>query len=156
MNPSAITNLDKKIDPLIMNTRFEAATFEPETNFEKNINEIKDNHLENIAPAATNPSAIASSDENFDPLCINNSFKAEKFEPEPTFENTINEIKANHSKSITSIDMNVSPITYNKPYLSSEHLKYDIMPWIILQSPEKSPQFTNHLSSIYPNGNTQL
>ena len=30
------------------------------------------------------------------------------------------------------------------------------MPCIILQSPEKSPQSSNHLSSMYLNGNTQL
>ena len=30
------------------------------------------------------------------------------------------------------------------------------MPVILLQSLEKSPQFTNHLSSMYPNVNTQL
>ena len=30
------------------------------------------------------------------------------------------------------------------------------MPCILLQSPVKSPQFTNHLSSMHPKGNTQL
>ena len=30
------------------------------------------------------------------------------------------------------------------------------MPWIILKSPEKSPWFTNHLSSMHPKVNTQL
>ena len=40
--------------------------------------------------------------------------------------------------------------------MSSEHLKYDIMPYILLISPGKSPQFTNHFSSIHPEGNTQL
>ena len=58
--------------------------------FEKNIIEIKNNHLKSIASAATNPSAITSFDENSDPLCINNSFEAVNFEPEPIFEKTIN------------------------------------------------------------------
>ena len=87
---------------------------------------------------------------------MKNSFEAEKIEPKQTFEKTINGIKANHLKSITSIDINVSAITSNKTSLSSEHLKPDIMPWILLKPPEKSPQFINHLFSIYPNGNTQL
>ena len=45
-----------------------------------------------------------------------------KFEPEPTLENTINKIKSNHLKSITSLDMNISDITLNKPYFPSEHI----------------------------------
>ena len=59
---------------------------------------------------------------------MNNSFEAEKFEPGPTFENTLNEIKDIHFKSIASIDMNVSYITSNKPSLSSEYIKSNIMP----------------------------
>ena len=46
-----------------------------------------------------NISAITSFDNNFYPLSMNNSFEAEKFEPEVTFENTINDIKANHFKN---------------------------------------------------------
>ena len=53
---------------------------------------------------------------------MNDSFEAEKFDPEPTFENTINDIKANHMKSFNSIAMNVSSITSNKPYSFFEHL----------------------------------
>ena len=30
------------------------------------------------------------------------------------------------------------------------------MAWIFLQSPEKSPQFTNHFSSVHPEGKNQL
>ena len=30
------------------------------------------------------------------------------------------------------------------------------MPWILLESLGKPPKFTNHLSSMYPDGNTQL
>ena len=87
---------------------------------------------------------------------MNSIIEVSKFEPEPAFEKTINEIKANNLKNITAIDMNLSAITLNKPYLSYEHLKSDLMPWIILQLPVKSPQSTNHLSSMYPRGNTQL
>ena len=59
-------------------------------------------------------------------------------------------------KSIASIDINVSDIPWKKPYLSCEDLKTDLMPWIILQSTIKSPQFTDILSSIYSNGNIQI
>ena len=63
---------------------------------------------------------------------MNKRIEVSEFEPEPTFEKTINDIKANHLKSITSINMNVSAITSNKPPLSSEHLKSDLIPWILL------------------------
>ena len=112
--------------------------------------------MKSIASAATNPSAITYFDKNSDPICINNSFESEKFEPEPTFEKTINDIKSNNLKIITSIYMNVSPITYKKPSSSYEHLKPDLMLWIPPKPPEKSPQFTNNLPSLYPNVNTQL
>ena len=120
------------------------------------MNEIEDNHLKSIAYDTTNLSGITSFDKNFDPISMNNSFEAEKFEPEPTFEKTLNEIKADHLKSITSIYMNVSAITPKKPSSYPEHLKPDPMSWITLQSPEKSPQFTNKFCSMYHNGNTQL
>ena len=68
-----------------MNNSFEAVKIKPDPTFEKTINDIKDNNFKRIASASTNPSAIISSDNNFDPLCINNSFEEEKFEPEPTF-----------------------------------------------------------------------
>ena len=119
-----------------MNYIFEAAKFEPEIKFENTNNDIKDNHLKNIASAAANPSAITFFEEYFDPLFNNKRIEATKFEPETTFENTMNYIKANHLKSITSIDMNLSAITSNKPSFCSEHLKFDLMPWILLQSLE--------------------
>ena len=50
---------------------------------------------------------------------MNSRTETEKFEPEPTFENTIHDIKASHLKSTTYIDMNLSAITLNKPSLSS-------------------------------------
>ena len=93
--------------------------------------------------------AITLFDKSSYHLSIKNRTGAEKFKLEPTFENTINEIKANHLKIITSIDMNVSAITLNKPSSSSENLKSDLILWILLQSPEKSPQFTKHLSSMH-------
>ena len=105
------TSFDNIFDQLSMSNSFEAAKFELDTKFEKTINETKDNNLKCIASAATNTSAITSFEYKFDPICINNIFKAEKFEPEPTFENTINEIKFNHLKGITFIDMNVPATT---------------------------------------------
>ena len=93
-------SFDKSFDQLSINNSFEAERFEPDTTFEKTTNDIKSTHFKSIASAATNPSDITSSDKNFDTLCIKNSFEAEKFEPEPTFEKTINEIKYNHLKSI--------------------------------------------------------
>ena len=97
-----------------MNNSFKASKVEPEPTFENTINEIKDNHMKSITSAAMNISAITSSDEKIDPLSMNNSFEAAKFEPEPTFENISNEITDNHLKSITSVDMNVSYITSKK------------------------------------------
>ena len=93
---------------------------------------MKYKHLKSIASASTDPPAITSFDNNFDLIRINNSFEAAKFEPEPTFEKTINEIRSNHLKSITSIVMNISAITYNKTYSSPENLKLNLMPWILL------------------------
>ena len=75
-----------------------------------------------------NISSITYFDEKIDTICINNSFEAEKSEPEPIFENTINEIKSNHLESVTSIGMNVSAITSDKPSASYEHLKSGLMP----------------------------
>ena len=42
---------------------------------------------------------------------MNSSIEVAKFEPEPTFENTTNDIKDNHLKSISSADMDISDIT---------------------------------------------
>ena len=52
-----------------------------------------------------------SFDKNFDLLSVNNIFEAAKFEPEQTFENTINKIKDNHLKRIASTAKNLSDIT---------------------------------------------
>ena len=94
-----------------MNNKFEAAKFETEPIFENTINQIKYDHMKSIAYATTNISAITSFDKNFDPLSMKNSFEAAKFEPEPTFEKTINDSKDNHLKSIVSDARNISAIT---------------------------------------------
>ena len=46
---------------------------------------------------------------------MNSIIEAAKFEPEPTFENTSNEIKSDHLKSTTSFDMNLSYMNLKNP-----------------------------------------
>ena len=150
------TYFDENFDLLIMNNKIESEMFKPGSTIEKTINEIKDIHLKSITTAAMNISDITLFDENIEQPSMNSRVEVANFEPEPTFEKNINEIKYNYLKSITSTDTNLSAITSNKPFLSSEHLKYNIMPWILLLSPEKSPQFTKYLSSMHPKGNTEL
>ena len=106
-----------------MNSSIEAAKFEPVTTFENTPNEIKYNNLKITASASLNISAITVFYKNLEQLSINSRIQVEKFEPEPTFEKTINDIKTNNLKSITSIDMNVSSITSIKTSSSYEHLK---------------------------------
>ena len=53
-----------------------------------------------------------SFDKNFDLLSMNRRIELSKFEPEPTFEQTIDNIKNNHLKSITSSATNLSAIAY--------------------------------------------
>ena len=70
-----------------------------------------------------NLSAITLFDKTFDPLSMKNSSEAAKFEPEPTFENIINEIRNIYLKiiasdntnpsAITSIDKNFDPLCMN-------------------------------------------
>ena len=74
---------------------------------------------------------------------MNRIVELEKFEPESTFENTINEIKSNCLQIITSIDMNLSDITSNKPSLSSEHPKSYLMPCIFILSTENYHNSSN-------------
>ena len=133
MNISAITFFDNNDEKLSTNSRIEVDFFKPEPTFYKTINEIKDNNMKIIASAATNLSAITFFDDNFEQLSMNSIIEVEQFEPEPTFENTNNDIKYDHLKVITYIDMNASAITSNKPSLSSKYLKSDLMPWILLQ-----------------------
>ena len=110
------TSFYKNFDPISMINIFEAEKIEPAPTFEKNINEIKYNYPKSIASTAMNLWAITYFDKNFDPIFMNNGFETAKFEPEPTFENTINEIKYNHLKMITSIDMHILDIPSNKPF----------------------------------------
>ena len=58
-----------------------------------------------------NLSAITSFDGDFDLLSINTIFEAEKFEPEPIFEKTINEIKENNLEIIVSSEIILLNIT---------------------------------------------
>ena len=53
-----------------------------------------------------------SFDDDFDPLIMNSRTEVEKFEPGTIFENTINEIRYNHLKSIASAAMSLSDITF--------------------------------------------
>ena len=137
MNLSAITLSEDNFKHLSMNGSIEVEKLKPEPTFENTTNEIKDNHLRIISSAAMNLSAITLFDNNLEQLSMNSTIELVKFKSEPTFEKTTNGIKDNHLKNITSIDMNVSFIASNKHSLSSEHLKSDLMPWIILQSPGK-------------------
>ena len=68
-----------------MNSRIEAEILEPGTTFENDIDEMKYNNLDIVTSDAMNLSSIPSFDNKFDPISMNNSFEAEKFEPEPTF-----------------------------------------------------------------------
>ena len=70
---------------------------------------------------------------------MNIRIEAAKYVPETAFEKKIDEIKAGHAKGITSLDTNISAITFNKTYLSSEHLNADVMPWIILKQLKCQP-----------------
>ena len=154
MNLSAIALFDNTFKQLGMSSRIEVAKFEPGPIFENTINENKDNRMKITASATMNISDITLSDNNFKQISMNSRIDVAKSEPETIFENTIIDIKANHLKWIAPTEMNISAITSNKSSLSSEHLKSDLMPCIILLSPEKSPQFTNHLYSMHPKGNT--
>ena len=101
------------------------------------MNEIKDNDMKTIACAAINLSVIALLTDNLEQLSMNTRIEVAKFEPKPTFKKTINDIKSNQLKIITSVDMNVSFIILNKPYFSSEHLETYLISYIPLQSSGK-------------------
>ena len=96
-----------------MSSSIEVAKFEPEPTFENTTNEIKDNYLKIIFSTAINVPAIMLIDNNLKLLSMNSIIKVVIFEPEPTFEETTNDIEANHLKSTTFIDMNVFTITLN-------------------------------------------
>ena len=108
---------------------------------------IQENHISTLS---------VSFEKQFERTSMNSRIEEAKFEPETTFEKTINEIKADYLKSITSLDMNLSAIISNRPSSSSEHLNTNLMPWMILKSPETSPQFTNRMFSLSLEGTIQL
>ena len=58
-----------------------------------------------------NNNISASLDNNFEHISVNSRIEATKFEPETTFEITINDVKYNRLKIITSLDINISSIT---------------------------------------------
>ena len=58
-----------------------------------------------------NLSAITLFDDNYKQLIMNISIEVAKFEPEPNFEKTPNDIKYNHLKSIASAARNLIDIT---------------------------------------------
>ena len=53
----------------------------------------------------------ASFDNNSEQISVNSRIEATKFEPEKSFEDNIDVIKADHVKIITSLDMNLLVIT---------------------------------------------
>ena len=81
-----------------------------------------------MASADMNLSAINLFGDNIEQLITNSIIEVSKCTPEPTFEKTTNDIKDNHLKNITSIDMNVSSITSNRYSSSSEHIKPTLVP----------------------------
>ena len=89
----------------------ELVTLNSKTSCLSEVTEVINEILVKLPSQFLIPKITASFDNNFDQLSMNNRFKATKFEPDPIFENTINEIKDNHLKSIASSDMNVSAIT---------------------------------------------
>ena len=115
MNISAITLSENNFKQLSMNSIIEVEKFKPEPTFEKTINDIKYDCMKSIASSAMNLSAITLFDENIEKLVMNSRIEVEKIEPEPTFEKTVNDIKDDNLKIITSIEINVSAITPKKP-----------------------------------------
>ena len=89
----------------------ELVTLNSKTSCLSEVTEVINEILVKLPSQFLIPKITASFDNNFDQLSMNNRFKATKFEPDPIFENTINEIKDNHLKSIASSDTNVSAIT---------------------------------------------
>ena len=108
------------------------------------MNEFKDNHLKIIASSAMNLSAITLFNDNFKQLSMKITIEVAKFEPGPTPEKTINEIKDNNMKSITSGAMNLSDIT-----LIDENIKQLSMKIIIeVETFEPEPAFEKTINEI--------
>ena len=111
MNIPTITSFVKNFKQISMNRRNEIEKFEPGPSFEKFINEIKHDNLKSIDSTAMNISYITSFANNFKQIIMNRGNEVSKFEPGPTYENTINEVKHNNLKSIVSAEFNLSAIT---------------------------------------------
>ena len=63
---------------------------------------------------------------------VKRKIESEKFKPETKIEKNIDDIKYYHMKNINSLDMTISAITLNKPYLSSDQPKADLVTWPLL------------------------
>ena len=87
---------------------------------------------------------------------MNNRVELAKFEIATKFEKKIDEVKSDHMKSITSLEMNLSNFPSYTPSSSSENINAYIMTQIILKSPGKPTQFTKYLSFMHLEGDTQL
>ena len=94
-----------------MNSKIKVAKFEPGPTLERTIIEVKDNHQKRFNSSTMNLSAITLFDKNSKQISINIRIKVAKFEPVPTFEKTITEIKDNNLKSIASAAMSLLAIT---------------------------------------------
>ena len=68
---------------------------------------------------------------------MNSIAKVGKIESETTYGKNIDEIKYDHMKIITSIEMNLPTKNSNKLYSYSEHINAGLITYILLQSPEK-------------------
>ena len=108
---------------------------------------LRENHLSNL------PTSV---EEQYEQIIMNSIAKVGKIESETTYGKNIDEIKYDHMKIITSIEMNLPTKNSNKLYSYSEHINAGLITYILLQSPEKWQHFTKHLSSVYLEGNIQL
>ena len=63
-----------------------------------------------ISPQLLISKITTSFDKSHDPFSMNSRIELVKFEPEPTFENTTNDIKDDYMKNIASAVMNLSAI----------------------------------------------
>ena len=73
------TSFEEDFDPLSMNSRIEVAKFKPGLTFEKNINEMKNNHMKSIASVTMNPPTLTLFDKNFEQIGMNSRFEVSKF-----------------------------------------------------------------------------
>ena len=104
-------SFDDNFKHLSMNSRIEAAKIKPKTTFEKTIHDIKDDLMKVISFSSMHLSDITLFNKNFEQISMKRRIEVSKFKPEQKLENTINEIKDDHLKSIDSAYMNISAIT---------------------------------------------